>query len=707
MKSKNMARFAPFRNVPLGITAALAALAAPCAFSAEVVLKLIPNGADAAGISALAARHGLSTSKQIGKGEWTVSSDNANVLRALRDDARVLWAEHAAAAGAADALPRVHPRMVRVEFNESAVLDLDNAKSRWLPELKAAAQKELRLTRIRDRSLSVSLPRGATEAEVNEAMTGLRTHPEVARVERMNMMRPLATKPFAPYNIPNDPFYDLQWPLYDLAGGIGAPQAWSLAGTSPITVAVLDTGYTDHPDLNAKWVPGYDFIRDRYFSVDGNGLDGDPSDEGDFEDYDACGNGYRYGSSWHGTHVAGIIGAQANNGEGIAGVAPNSRILPIRVLGRCGGFDDDVADGIRWAAGGSVTGVPNNPNPAKVLNLSLGGEGRCEPYVQDAIDYALSRGASVVVSAGNSADDAQRYSPANCKGVITVGANDRYGQTAEYSNLGPSVEISAPGGGQQGFNQVLSTLNAGSVGASGIFYQGYQGTSMAAPHVAGTIALMLTRDPALTPGRIVNILQNTSIGGSNFNSDECATSFERCIAGQLNAAAAVAAVVDRRHASEITSAPGRVRLIEMWNRANNSFMMTSDITEAHALLSGARGGDWVRSGQVADTFDFTAQPLGVVEPQPVCRVRNRFNGVVRYAANQADCNALAEAGWVPDGFAFMAALANGGLCAAGSTPVYEFEAGGRYRYAMSEGERNQSIRFGWQGGNVVFCVPAQ
>ncbi len=701
-----MALSASFRVVPFSF-AALAVLAAPCAFAADVVLKLSPSAADAKAVSALAARHGLSALKQNALGEWSGTSDNRAVLQALRDDASVLWAESAQAASGTTKPARVHPRMVRVEFSESAVLSVDNAKSRWLPELKAAAQHDLRLTRIRDRSLSVALPRGASEAQVNEAMTGLRSHPDVLRVERMNMMRPLATKPFAPFNIPNDPFYDLQWSLYEPAGGIGAPQAWSLAGTSPVTVAVLDTGYTNHPDLNAKWVPGYDFIRERYFAVDGDGLDGDPSDEGDFEDYGACGNGYRYGSTWHGTHVAGIIGAQANNGEGIAGVAQNARILPIRVLGRCGGFDDDIADGIRWAAGGDIKGVPSNPNPAKVLNLSLGGEGRCEPYVQDAIDYALSRGASVVVAAGNSADDAQLYSPANCKGVITVGANDRFGRAAEYSNLGPSVEIMAPGGGEDGFNQVISTLNAGSVGAGGTFYQGYQGTSMAAPHVAGTIALMLTRDPALTPGRILNILQNTTIGGSTFSSPECIASFDQCFAGRLNAAAAVAGVVDRRHASEITSAPGRVPLIEMWNRANNFFMMTSDITEAHALLSGARGGDWVRSGQFADTFDFTAQPAGVVVPQPVCRVRNRFNSVVRYAANQADCDALVEAGWVPDGVAFMAALANGGQCEGGSSPVYELEADGRYRYAMSEGERNQSIRLGWSGGNVVFCVPAR
>ena len=152
--------------------------------------------------------------------------------------------------------------------------------------------------------------------------------------------------------------------------------------------------------------------------------------------------------------------------------------------------------------------------------------------------------------------------------------------------------------------------------------------------------------------------------------------------------------------------PGRLRLIELWNRSNNMFHLASDLGEVQTMLSGSRGGDWVRSGQAADTFDFTSQPVGIVEPQAACRVYNRFNLQVRYAANLADCNALAEAGWVRDGTSFMVALANGGVCASGSSPVYEFSgAGDRYRYAMSEGERDQSIRGGWAGGNVVFCLP--
>ncbi len=701
-----MLRLTAFRFIP---TAAALALSTACgvqtAVAAEAVIKLQPAQENA--ISALALRHKLTVGKLNAQGEWTVSAEVADMLQALRDDASVLWAESARAVVVGEKMPRLHPRVLRVDFNESVQLNLANAKSRWMPELRAATQKSLSLARIRAGALSVALPAGATDADLAETMSALQAHPDVVAVERMKMVRVHAAKPFAPFNIPNDPFFNLQWSLQEAAGGMGALRAWSLAGTSPVTVAVIDTGYTDHPDLNAKWVPGYDFIRERYISVDGDGMDGDPSDQGDFEDYDDCGNSYRYGSSWHGTHVAGIIAAQANNGQGIAGVAPNARIQPIRVLGRCGGFSDDVADGIRWAAGGSVPGAPTNTNPAKVLNLSLGGEGRCDAYTQAAIDYALSRGASVVVSAGNSADDAQNYSPANCKGVITVAATDRNGSISEYSNLGPSVEIAAPGGGAQGFNQVISTLNAGSVGASGSYYQAYQGTSMAAPHVAGTIALMLSRDPTLSPGRILNILQNTAFDKPSATID-CSTNFESCYGGRLDAAAAVAAVADRRHASEITNAPGRVPLIELWNRSINSFHLTTDLVEVQTLLSGARGGDWVRSGQVADTFDFTAQAVGVLVPQPVCRVHNRFNNVARYALNRTDCDALLEAGYVSDGTAFMAELANGGACAAGSTPVYEFSSvGERYRYALSEIERQQSIRAGWQGGKVVFCLPSR
>ena len=153
-----------------------------------------------------------------------------------------------------------------------------------------------------------------------------------------------------------------------------------------------------------------------------------------------------HNSSWHGTHTAGTIGAASNNGVGVAGVNWNSKILPVRVLGKCGGYTSDIADGMRWAAGLSVSGVPANANPAKVLNLSLGGYGACDATYQNAVNAIVAAGTTIVVSAGNSNADAVNYRPGNCTGVITVAATNRDGGRAYYSNYGSTVEISAPGG---------------------------------------------------------------------------------------------------------------------------------------------------------------------------------------------------------------------------------------------------------------------
>jgi subtilisin family serine protease len=688
------------------------ALTAVTAIQAEeLTIRLAPSATAAdATLNALSSRYGFSVAKKVSDFEWQVSTGSDEALQGLRGDPAVLWAERAQAIAGPSKLPRFHPRMLRVQLKESALagveLNADRAARHWLPELNALASKTLQLARVRADGLSVNVASGATQSDVGEAILALSNHPDVARVERVRTMQPMVAKPFAPFNKPNDPFFDQQWSLTQSGGGIDAQRAWQLAGTSPVTVAVLDTGYTNHPDLDAKWLPGYDFIRLRYLSVDGDGLDSDASDEGDFADYGACGNFYRYGSSWHGTHVAGIIGAHANNGEGIAGVAPNSRILPVRVLGRCGGFDEDVADGIRWAVGAPVKDVPNNPSPASVLNLSLGGEGPCGEDMQSAINTALARGATVVVSAGNEADDAQNYSPANCKGVITVAATNRDGNFSNYSNNGPSVEIAAPGGENQGFQQIISTLNSGSVGASGSYYQPYQGTSMAAPHVAGTIALMLTRNPNLTPGQVLNILQSTA--RDRVEASDCGGLGLICSVGRLNAGAAVAAVVDRRHASEVTNMAGRVPLVELWNRANNNFILTTDLYEISNLLAGKRGGDWVRSSQASETFDFSAQAHFSSLPQPVCRFSSPITGSVRYAVNRAECEEIANSGvWTNEGTAFMASIANSGVCDTGSNPVYEFFADGRIRYAMTQDERQQSIRFGWLGGDVRFCIPGR
>src|SRR5690606_32261732 len=185
---------------------------------------------------------------------------------------------------------------------------------------------------------------------------------------------------------------------------------WDLATGSGVVVAVLDTGSTSHSDLNANTIAGYDILNDATDDGDGNGRDSNPADPGDYYG----GNG----SSWHGTHVAGTVAARTNNGVGVAGTAINTKIEQVRVLDRGCGYTSDIADGIIWASGGSVPGVPANPNPAEVINLSLGGQGSCGSTTQNAINGAVSRGTTVVVAAGNSNMNVSNFTPANCNNVI-------------------------------------------------------------------------------------------------------------------------------------------------------------------------------------------------------------------------------------------------------------------------------------------------
>jgi len=286
-------------------------------------------------------------------------------------------------------------------------------------------------------------------------------------------------------------------------------------------------------------VPGYDFITSVAMANDGNGRDSNPSDPGDWVVANECYSGSpASNSSWHGTHTAGTIGAASNNSMGVAGVNWTSKILPVRVLGKCGGTTSDIADAMRWSAGLSVSGVPANANPAKVLNLSLGGSGACGATYQDAVNAITAAGTTVVVSAGNSNADAINYRPGNCTGVITVAATDRDGGRASYSNYGSTIEISAPGGDQSYTNDpngVLSTLNTGTQAPIADAYVYYQGTSMAAPHVAGVASLLYSRKPSLTPAEVLTILQNNVTG---FPSGTCNTSI--CGRGIVNAGAAVA-----------------------------------------------------------------------------------------------------------------------------------------------------------------------
>ncbi|MDR7334821.1 S8 family peptidase [Roseateles asaccharophilus] len=353
--------------------------------------------------------------------------------------------------------------------------------------------------------------------------------PDVVYAEPDRKMYPLL--------VPNDTNYNSQWDLHSTTGGIRAPAAWDLATGTGITVAVIDTGIRPHADLSGQIVAGYDMIKDTAVANDGNARDNDPSDPGDWTAANECAAGDpASGSSWHGTHVAGTIAARTNNGAGIAGIAFNSKVQAVRVLGKCGGYTSDIADGMIWASGGSVTGLPANATPSRVLNLSLGGGGTCDTTSQNAINSARSRGSVVVVAAGNENQNASNSSPANCSGVITVAATDRNGARAYYSNYGNVVAIAAPGGDvrSSSSNGILSTLNAGTQGPGADNYAWYQGTSMAAPHVAGVAALMLSAKPSATPDEIKAALQSSARAFPG--------SCSGCGTGIVDAAAAITAI---------------------------------------------------------------------------------------------------------------------------------------------------------------------
>ena len=198
--------------------------------------------------------------------------------------------------------------------------------------------------------------------------------------------------------------------------------------------------------------------------------------------------------------------------------------MPVRVLGKCGGYESDIADGVRWAAGIPVSGVGVNPNPAKVINMSLGGQGACSFTMQNAINEANARGAVVVVAAGNDNTNMNftSYSPANCNGVLVVASSNRNGGRSYYSNYGNKVDISAPGGDSSG--GILSTHNSGKKDPGFATYSTMNGTSMAAPHVAGVVSLVFAVKPGLYPGQVRDIIRNTAMsfpGNSNCSTSTC------------------------------------------------------------------------------------------------------------------------------------------------------------------------------------------
>ena len=401
---------------------------------------------------------------------------------------------------------------------------------------------------------------------------------------------------------PNDPLYVSgpepngpavgQWYLRAPAGeakaSIDAETAWSATTGSPgIVVAVLDTGVRfEHPDLRTvasggNLLAGYDMVSDADIANDGSGRDPDASDPGDWvtEAERSQSDGTIEGcdenpsnSSWHGTQVSGLIAALTNDAIGMASVGRTVRILPVRVLGKCGGYDSDIIAGMRWAAGIAIPGVPTNANPARIINLSLGAAGPCNAAYQTAVDQITGAGTLIVAAAGNGAGHAV-WAPANCRGVIAVAGLRHVGTKGGFSSVGREIAIAAPGGncvnvepGTPCLYPILTTSNGGATtpGAS-IYTDSFNwsvGTSFAAPLVSGTIALMLSAQPSLTPSDARLVLQSTArpfpatgaasgtgqctaprydVLGNPIDQLECYCTKTTCGAGMLDAGSAVLA----------------------------------------------------------------------------------------------------------------------------------------------------------------------
>ena len=381
----------------------------------------------------------------------------------------------------------------------------------------------------------------------------------------------------------------LRAPAGAVASSIDAVSAWDTStGSASIVVAVLDTGVrTDHPDLAGKLLPGYDMVDDVAISNDGNGRDSDASDPGDWltqaeidadalahpnpldRTFEGC---EASSSSWHGTQVSGIVGAATDNGVGMAGAGWNVRVLPVRVLGKCFGYTSDIVTGIRWAAGINVPGLPRNPNPARVINLSLGSSGPCSTEERDAIADANAAGAVVVVAAGNTAGLAAN-SPANCPGAIGVAALRHVGTKVGFSDVGPELSIAAPGGNCVNLTgaclyPILTTIDSGTTAPVLSTYtdsfNASVGTSFSSPLVAATAALMLSVQPALTPAGVRGALQASArpfpssgvVGDPNpivacrapttTEQLECYCTKSTCGAGMLDTGAAVRAATGIR-----------------------------------------------------------------------------------------------------------------------------------------------------------------
>ncbi len=683
-------------------TSTICAVSGSLAFAATVEFKLNPElkGRDYMRALKSVAQVGNYSASADRIGVFTIeAASDADALRvatSLREKTAVLWAAPATAplpSGTTPLAASFHDRMLAITLKSGQDATM------MVRRLSQSTGQTLTLRRVASGNRAVVvLPVGATAATLAAVSVAAQGDSGVASVDRVRTMKHQW--------IPNDALYGQQWSLGAGAGGIRATQAWDFTPSGSVAVAVIDTGIRAHPDLDGKYVSGYDMISNSFLAVDGDLRDADPSDPGDADIDLDCSSPLGAYSSWHGTHVAGIIAASAQNGEGIVGVAPNTRLQSIRALGRCGGTAIDVADSIRWAAGVAIAGVPSNPNPVKVMNLSLGGSGPCTADEQSAVDAAIAKGAVVVVSAGNDAELASQFSPANCKGVLAVAATNLLGDLSSYSNFGPEVAISAPGGDFGNFPGVLSTLNGGGTQPAVPSYAAYSGTSMAAPHVAGVVALMLARDPSLTPGQVVNRLQASA---RRFQpGSDCAISPSACGSGLVDAANAVASIAVNRGVNEVApNGIDRVHIVEMVNPANGRHTLSADPVEVARMVSSG----WSKTGYLIPTYSFTTIGQSLAVPQPVCRAQLVQHGSSIFSVNTGECKQYAERSWMQaDGVVFAAALPNANVCPSGSSAVWEMvrlEANGLYnlRTLMDAAEIARMTTAGWGYSRVAFCAP--
>ena len=427
------------------------------------------------------------------------------------------------------------------------------------------------------REISDSMLASTVELQDANAAQTLERLRSDAAVEYVSIDR----RRFAHATNPNDPLFINQWYLQNTEpAAVNAIDAWDReVGSTGVVIAVLDTGVLyDHPDLGrgdrgGKLLPGYDFVSLQHMTNDGDGRDANPSDPGDWVDStDKANTAFRdcdtTTSTWHGTRVAGMIGALTNNSAGVAGLDWNSFILPVRVLGKCGGVDSDVLAGMRWAAGLHVPGVPDNPTPARILNASLGSGGECEASYRDVIQELTARKVLLVISAGNEGTIVS--SPGNCPGVAAVAAIRHAGSKVGFSSLGPEVTLAAPGGNCVNINggpclfSLHTTANSGAtVPAAHIFTDQSNtnlGTSFSAPIISGIAALMLSRNANLSTSQMLARLREgarpfpTAVSGEpgiptchvpenddDFQLVQCLCTTSTCGAGMANAANSVAA----------------------------------------------------------------------------------------------------------------------------------------------------------------------